>query len=74
MDSERLVELMELAEEEHECNALVIAIDRMQNKMTHDLLEETLHSLLYVGGAIVHPNAGTVAFDSNRFVLVGIDL
>ncbi|KAL7010264.1 hypothetical protein EMMF5_000285 [Cystobasidiomycetes sp. EMM_F5] len=72
LDSERLVQLMEVAEEEHACNALVICLDRAET--SNGLLEETLHSLLYVGGTIVHPSAGAVAFNSEKFVLVGLDL
>lgn len=73
LDSQTLVELLEIADEDLECSALVIALER--NKTGNDeTLAETLHALMYVGGAIVAPDAGVVKYDSEKYILVGLDL
>ena len=69
LDSARLIELMELADEQHDCNGLVICLEKK-----NELLAETIHALCFVGGSIVHPDAGAISFDSQNFVLVGLDL
>lgn len=69
LNSERLVELMELAGDEYDCNGLVICLDKK-----HPALKETLHALLYVGGTIVPSDSGMLPFDSSAFVLFGLDL
>lgn len=71
LDREGLVDLMERAEEQHECTGIVICLDKQDIN-----LEETLHSLLYVGGAILSPEPvapGMLKF-SNDIVMVGLDL
>lgn len=76
LDSQTLVELLEIADEDLECSALVIALERgAKNDLEADeTLAETLHALMYVGGAIVAPDAGVVKYDSEKYVLVGLDL
>jgi len=73
LDSQTLVELLEIADEDLECSALVIALER-KPKEDDETLAETLHALMYVGGAIVAPDAGVVKYDSEKFILVGLDL
>lgn len=73
LDREALVDLMELADEDLECNGIVICLDR-KNCTDKEELAETLHSLMYVGGAIVAPDSGMVAFNSEDYILVGLDL
>lgn len=74
LDSETLVELLEIADEDLECSALVIALERKSKEEDNETLAETLHALMYVGGAIVAPDAGVVKYDSEKFILVGLDL
>lgn len=71
LDREALVDLMEIADEDLSCNGIVICLDRKENK---ESLAGTLHSLMYVGGAIIAPNAGLVSYNSEDFILVGLDL
>ncbi|KAK9899141.1 hypothetical protein P389DRAFT_209149 [Cystobasidium minutum MCA 4210] len=73
LDSQTLVELLEIADEDLECSALVIALER-KTKEDNETLAETLHALMYVGGAIVAPDAGVVKYDSEKYILVGLDL
>jgi len=68
LDREGLVDLMERADEDFDCSGIVICLNKKDA-----LLEETLHSLLYVGGAIVPPNAGLLKV-SQDILLVGLDL
>ena len=68
LDREALVDLMELADEQLDCDGLVICLDKSSPE-----LEGTLHSLLYVGGCIVPPDAGMLKF-AEHVVLVGLDL
>lgn len=62
---------MEVADEDLACNGIVICLDRRENK---ESLAGTLHSLMYVGGAIIAPDAGLVGYNSKEFILVGLDL
>jgi len=64
-----LIELMDLAIDEYECTGIVICLSKSDED-----LEETLHELMYVGGAIVSPDAAMVGFNSKDYVLVGLDL
>ena len=43
-----IVALLDLADEQLECNALVIALER-----SSPILGDLLHSLMYVGGTVV---------------------
>ena len=57
---------MDLADEQLECNALVIALER-----TSPILGDLLHSLMYVGGQVVtKPPFPT----DPTFVLVGMEI
>ncbi|KAJ3853034.1 ornithine decarboxylase antizyme-domain-containing protein [Lentinula lateritia] len=63
---ESVVALLDLAEDQLECSALVIVLER-----SSPALGEILHSLMYVGGSVVtkHP------FPVDRaFVLVGLEI
>lgn len=71
LDREALVDLMEIADEDLACTGIVICLDRKENK---ESLAGTLHSLMYVGGSIIAPNAGLVGYNSEDFILVGLDL
>lgn len=62
---------MELADDELDCSGIVICLDRKADKQE---LAETLHSLMYVGGSIVAPDAGMLGHNSDEFILVGLDL
>lgn len=73
LDRESLVDLMELADEDLECNGIVICLDR-RSSVDKEELAETLHSLMYVGGNIVAPDAGMLGFNSEDYILVGLDL
>lgn len=77
LDSETLVELLEIADEDLECSALVICLERKGTGNIQDdneRIAETLHALMYVGGSIVSPDAGVVKYDSEKYILVGLDL
>lgn len=75
LDSQTLVDLLEIADEDLECSALVICLERNQgNDHQDETLAETLHALMYVGGSIVAPDAGVVKYDSEKYILVGLDL
>lgn len=69
LTKDSLIELMDLAIDEFECTAIVICL----RKRDEDL-GDTLHELLYVGGAIVSPDSGLVGYNSKDYVLVGLDL
>lgn len=72
LSKEGLVDLMEMADEELDCTALVICLDK--KKLSRTVLSETLHSLMYVGGQIVARDAGLIEYNSKDFVLVGLEL
>jgi hypothetical protein len=77
LDSTTLVELLEIADEDLGCSGVVICLERKSNgakNADHDMLAETLHALMYVGGSIVAPDSGLVKYDSDKFILVGLDL
>lgn len=69
LTKDALIELMDLAIDELECTGIVICLRKGDEE-----LGETLHELLYVGGAIVSPDSTLVGFNSNDYVLVGLDL
>ena len=57
---------MDLADEQLECNALIIALER-----TSPILGDLLHSLMYVGGTVVtKPQFPT----DPAYVLVGMEI
>ena len=61
-----IVALLDLADEQLECNALVIALER-----TSPALGDLLHSLMYVGGTVVtKPPFPT----DPAYVLVGMEI
>lgn len=68
---ENVIALLELADEAMECDSVVICLDK-----TNPDLSSTLHSLLYVGGSIVHADAsqGIEFMHSADYVLIGLDL
>lgn len=68
LDREGLVDLMELAADQLDCSGLIICLSKSDKE-----LEETLHSLLYVGGAIIPPGSSMIKF-ADHLVLVGLDL
>lgn len=61
-----IVALLELADEQLQCSALVIAFNK-----TSDGLSELLHSLMYVGGSIVTKSPFQV---DPAYILVGVDI
>jgi len=63
---ESIVALLELADEQLQCSALVIAF----NKTSHGL-SELLHSLMYVGGSVVTKPPFQV---DPAYILVGLDI
>jgi len=63
---ESILALLELADEQLECSALVIAF----NKTSHGL-SELLHSLMYVGGSVVTKPPFQV---DPAYILVGVDI
>jgi len=63
---ESIVALLELADEQLQCSALVIAF----NKSSHGL-SELLHSLMYVGGSVVTKPPFQV---DPAYILVGLDI
>lgn len=63
---ESIVALLELADEQLQCSALVIAF----NKSSHGL-SELLHSLMYVGGSVVTKPPFQV---DPSYILVGLDI
>jgi hypothetical protein len=63
---ESIVALLDLADEQLQCSALVIVLDKSFNG-----LNELLHSLMYVGGNIV----AKPPFQVNpAYILVGLDI
>jgi len=63
---ESIVALLELADEQLQCSALVITF----NKSSHGL-SELLHSLMYVGGSVVTKPPFQV---DPAYILVGLDI
>ncbi|RDX50126.1 hypothetical protein OH76DRAFT_1349644 [Lentinus brumalis] len=63
---ESIVALLDLADEQLECNALVIALER-----SSPLLGDLLHSLMYVGGTVVTKPPFPV---DPAYVLVGMEI
>jgi len=63
---ESIVALLDLAEESLECSALIIALERSSSD-----LGALLHSLMYVGGAVVTKPVYQV---NPAFVLVGLEI
>ncbi|KAI0769657.1 ornithine decarboxylase antizyme-domain-containing protein [Trametes elegans] len=63
---ESIVALLDLADEQLECNALVIALER-----SSPALGELLHSLMYVGGTVVTKPPFPV---DPAYVLVGMEI
>jgi hypothetical protein len=63
---ESIVALLDLADEQLECTALVLALEKAS-----PALGELLHSLMYVGGTVVTAPAYPV---NPAFVLVGMEL
>ncbi|KAH9940492.1 ornithine decarboxylase antizyme-domain-containing protein [Epithele typhae] len=63
---ESIVALLDLADEQLECNALVIALER-----SSPILGDLLHSLMYVGGAVVTKPPFPV---DSSYVLVGMEI
>lgn len=61
-----IVALLDLADEHLQCEALVIALDR-----TSPALGDLLHSLMYVGAAVVTKPPFEV---DEQFVLVGMEI
>jgi len=64
--SRSIVALLELADEQLQCSALVIAFNK-----TSDGLSELLHSLMYVGGSVVTKPPFQV---DPAYILVGVDI
>jgi hypothetical protein len=63
---ESIVALLDLADEQLDCGALIIALDR-----SSPALSELLHALMYVGGSVVTRPAFPV---NSAFVLVGLEI
>ncbi|KAI0745431.1 ornithine decarboxylase antizyme-domain-containing protein [Earliella scabrosa] len=63
---ESIVALLDLADEQLECNALVIALER-----SSPVLGDLLHSLMYVGGTVVTKPPFPV---DPAYVLVGLEI
>ncbi|KAJ4468193.1 ornithine decarboxylase antizyme-domain-containing protein [Lentinula aciculospora] len=63
---ESIVALLDLADDQLECSALVIVLERSSPS-----LGEILHSLMYVGGSVVTKPPFPV---DNAFVLVGLEM
>ncbi|KAJ3016270.1 hypothetical protein NUW54_g840 [Trametes sanguinea] len=63
---ESIVALLDLADEQLECNALVIALER-----SSPVLGDLLHSLMYVGGTVVTKPPFPV---DPSYVLVGMEI
>jgi hypothetical protein len=63
---ESIVALLDLADEQLQCSALVIAF----NKVSHGL-SELLHSLMYVGGSVVTKPPFQV---NPAYILVGVEI
>ena len=61
-----IVALLDLADEQLECNALVIALER-----SSPVLGDLLHSLMYVGGTVVTKPPFPV---DPAYVLVGMEI
>lgn len=61
-----IVALLDLADERLQCSGLVIALER-----SSPVLAELLHSLMYVGGAVVTKPPFQV---DSSYVLVGLDI
>jgi hypothetical protein len=61
-----IVALLDLADEQLACTALVIALDR-----SSPALGELLHSLMYVGGTVVTKPPFPI---NSAFVLVGLEM
>lgn len=74
LDREGLVDLFEIADEDLGCSGIVICLDKKANAVATAALAETLHALMYVGGSIVPPDAGIVKYNSEDYILVGLDL
>ncbi|KAJ3733655.1 ornithine decarboxylase antizyme-domain-containing protein [Lentinula guzmanii] len=63
---ESIVALLDLADDQLECSALIIVLER-----SSPALGEILHSLMYVGGSVVTKPPFPV---DNAFVLVGLEI
>jgi len=63
---ESIVALLDLADDQLECSALVIVLER-----SSPALGEILHSLMYVGGSVVTKPPFSV---HSAFVLVGMEI
>jgi hypothetical protein len=63
---ESIVALLDLADEQLDCGALIIALDR-----SSPALSELLHALMYVGGSVVTKPIFPV---NPAFVLVGLEI
>ncbi|KAH9858382.1 ornithine decarboxylase antizyme-domain-containing protein [Lenzites betulinus] len=63
---ESIVALLDLADEQLECNALIIALER-----SSPVLGDLLHSLMYVGGTVVTKPVFPV---DSAYVLVGMEI
>ncbi len=61
-----IVALLDLADEQLECTALIIALER-----SSPLLGDLLHSLMYVGGSVVSQPPFEV---DPAYVLVGMEI
>ena len=61
-----IVALLDLADEQLECNALVIALER-----SSPVLGDLLHSLMYVGGTVVTKPPAPA---NPGYVLVGMEI
>lgn len=67
---ENLVDLLDLADEELDCDRVVVVLDKSDAN-----LAQLLHSLLYVGGVVLPPASDAVhGRHSSKNVLVSIDV
>ncbi|ORX40469.1 ornithine decarboxylase antizyme-domain-containing protein [Kockovaella imperatae] len=71
---ESLTALLDLASDSLDAKNLILVLDKSDRDLGG--LDELLHSLMFVGGQVVRPGLleGGWDWDSNRWVLVGIEL